>query len=181
MAASAQTRYYHGSSASGSPGSDVTGLTVRHKQFDTDTQDTVGPIALPVSGINFGWRKSSKVNWTTSPAGSITNLRWFLGTNPPTGVYFGAWLNATYTVGQVGDQNGITGFTDTVPNQNTNNATNYTSSAPLTVNAGTVLSNPSTGEGTQSFVITQLGIQSSYTGGPGPISSFQVTYRYSET
>jgi len=188
LAASAQTRYYHGSSP-GTASSDVTGLTVRHQLSDSDVQNNAFPIPLPpgggpqVNGYNLGWRKSSKMNWVSSPAGSITNLRWFTSGSIPGGIGFFARLQAasTYVMASAVDQNGITSFTDTSGNQTTNNAANYTSSAPLTVNAGTVLSNPQVGEGTQVVVETQLGVNSSYAGGPGPITPFQVTYRYSET
>jgi hypothetical protein len=182
MAASCQTRYYHGSSP-GVASSDVTGLTVRHQLADRDNQDALFPIPLPISGMNLAWRKSSKVNYTTSPASAITNLRWFISGGPPSGIQFFARVQAAgvYVQATSSDQNGIAGFTDTTGNQNANNAANYTSSAPLTVNAGTVLSNPNTGEGSQVFVETQLGVQSTYSGGPGPITAFQVTYRYSES
>ena len=184
MAASAQTRYYTGASP-GSASADITGTTIRYKLADNAAQDANNPVPLPASGLNFSWRKSTKVNWTTTPANNITNLRWFLGTNPVSGIRFFARLQATgiYIQANSNDQNGITGFTDTGGNQTANDATNYTSSAPLTVNAGTVLSNPNTGEGgaNQVFVETQLAVASSYAGGPGPITSFQVTYRYSET
>jgi hypothetical protein len=180
MSASSQTRYYHGSSPSPNP--DCTGTTVRHKRADNDIQDSNNPIPVPSSGIAFGWRKSSKENFASSPAGSISNLRWFVASAFLTGLYFGAWLNAVYTQGSdAGDDAGVTGFTDTTPNQTTNNASNYLAASPLTVNAGTVLSNPSTGEGSQSFVVTQMGVYSTYAAGPGPITPVGVTYRYSET
>lgn len=188
MAASSQTRYYHGSSP-GTASSDVTGLTVRHQLSDSDVQNNAFPIPLPpgggpqVNGLNLAWRKSSKVNFVTSPAGAITNLRWFTSGVIPTGINFFARLQAasTYVMASASDQSGISGFTDTSGNQSANNAANFTSSAPLTVNAGTVLSNPSVGEGTQVVVETQLGVSSSYAGGPGPISAFQITYRYAES
>lgn len=186
MAASVQTRYYHGSSP-GVASSDVTGSTVRHKLADNDVTDSNNPIPLPNSGMNLGWRKSSKVNFTTSPAGSITNLRWFVSGGPPSGIRFFARVQSVgiYIFATSSDQNGITGFTDTVGNQNANDVVlvPYNSATPLTVQAGTVLSNPSIGEGgtNQPFVETQLGVQSSYAGGPGPITPFQATYRYSET
>lgn len=184
MAASAQTRYYTGASP-GAASADITGTTIRYKLADNATQDANNPVPLPASGLSFSWRKSTKVNWTTSPANNITNLRWFLGSNPPSGIRFFARLQATgiYIQSNSNDVNGITGFTDTGGNQTANDATQYTSSAPLTVQAGTVLSNPNTGEGgtNQVFVETQLAVASTYAGGPGPISSFQVTYRYSET
>lgn len=180
MAASAQSRYYHGSSPA--PGPDVTGTTVRHKRADNDIQDLNNPLPVPNSGTAFAWRKSSKENFSTSPAGSITNLRWFISGAMATGLYLGAWLNALYTLGtDILDDNGVTGFTDTAPNQATNNASNYLAASPLTVQAGTVLTNPSTGEGAQSFVVSQLGVLSTYPGGPGVITPVTVTYRYAET
>ena len=184
MAASAQTRYYTGASP-GAASSDITGTTIRYKLADNATQDTLTPIPLPTSGLSFSWRKSTKVNFSSTPAGSITNLRWFLTSNPGTGVRFFARLQATglYIQANSNDANGITGFTDTSPNQTTNDAVNYTSSVPLTVQASTVVANPNTGEGgaNQVFVETQLAISTSYVAGPGVIASFQATYRYSET
>jgi hypothetical protein len=162
---------------------DVTGTTVRYKLADNDTQDSNNPILLPSSGLNLSWRKSSKVNYTTTPAGSITNLRWFLATALATGIRLFARVQIPnqYIVASAGDTAGIAGFTDTVPNQNANDAVNYTASTPLTVNAGTVLSNPSTGEGSQVFVETQASVGSTFAGGPGPISPWTMTYRYNET
>lgn len=188
MSASAQTRYYHGSSP-GTASGDVTGLTVRHQLSDSDVQNSAFPIPLPpaggpqVNGFNLGWRKSSKVNFTTTPASAISNLRWFTSGSIPTGIGFWSRVQVTgiYITATSADQSGISGFTDNSGNQTANNAANYTSSAPLTVNAGTVLSNPNTGEGTQVFVESQMGVSSSYNGGAGPITPFQVTYRYSET
>lgn len=185
MAASAQTRYYHGSSPA--PGPDVTGTTVRHKRADNDIQDANNPLPVPTTAtFAFAWRKWSKENWPSTPAGNISNLRWFTSTVVPTGIYMGAWLQAVYPLGgasDVADDNGVNGFTDTVGNQNANNAMNYVSAAPLTVQAGTVLVNPNTGEGfgQANFVVTQFGVNNSYAGGPGPISPITITYRYSET
>ena len=182
MAASVQTRYYHGSSP-GTPTSDVTGTTVRFKLADNDTQDSNTPIPLPVSGLNLSWRKSSKVNFVSTPAGAISNLRWFLATALVTGIRLFARVQTTglYIVASSADQAGISGFTDSGGNQTTNDATQYTSASPLSVTAGTVLSNPNTGEGTQVFVETQAAVGSTYAGGPGPISPFTLTYRYAET
>lgn len=180
MAASAQTRYYHGSSP-GSAGSDVTGATVRYKLADNDITDTNNPVPLPGTGLGFSWRKASKVNFVTSPAGAITNLRWFISGGPPANIRYFARSNAVYTQGSSADTSGITGFTDTPTNQNNNDATQYTVTSPLVVNAGTVLSNPSTGEGSQNFVETQAAVNAAYLAGPGPIPPFQVTYRYTET
>lgn len=184
MAASSQVRYYTGASP-GVASSDVTGITVRHKQADNSIVDTNNPIPVPqVAGtINFGWRKSSKVNWSTSPLSSISNLRWFLTGVPVTGQAVYARLQSTgiYTQANSGDQSGITGFTDNPTNRAASNAANnYPSSSPLSVNAGTVLNAPSTGEGTQVFVETQMSLDNTFSGGSGPITPLTVTYRYAE-
>lgn len=182
MAASQQTRYYHGASP-GTPSADVSGSTVRHKLADNDIQDTNNPIPLPLVGLSFGWRKSSKENWSTSPVSSISNLVWFLTGTPQTGqaVYVRLQAPNVYVAASAADVNGITGFTDTPTNQAANNATQFTSGSPLVVNAGTVLSNPNTGEGSQNFIETQMSISPLYTGGAGAVPPLTVTYRYTET
>jgi len=183
MPASCLIRYYTGASP-GSASSDITGTTIRYKQADNATLDTFFPLALPATGQTFSWRKSTKVNFTTTPVTSIVNLRWFMSQTPTSGINFYARVQATgvYVQANSGDINGITGFTDTSGNQTTNNASNYTASAPLTVNSGTVLSNPNTGEGTQVFVETQMSVGTGYAAGPGVIPTpVQFTYRYTES
>lgn len=182
MAASCQVRYYTGASPGGAS-ADITGTTIRYKQADNATQDILTPLVFPLVGQTFSWRKSTKVNFATTPVSAISNLRWFVSSNPPTGVNFYARLQAAgiYIQANSSDVNGITGFTDTPTNQNANNAVNYTSAAPLSVNAGTVLSNPNTGEGTQVFLETQLSIGTTYNPTPGAITSFGNTYRYVES
>jgi hypothetical protein len=178
MAASCQTRYYHG--ASPTPGPDVTGSTVRYKLNDDDAVDSNYPIPVPASGENLSFTKFMKINFTTSPAGSISNLRWFVST-PPSGINDYSWHISAYTQPTASDESGITGYTDTPTNKTANNYPNRTSSSPLVVNSGTVLSNPSTGEGTQDYVQHQLGVLSTYAGGAGPIQVFTGTFRYNET
>ena len=58
-------------------------------------------------------------------------------------------------------------------------ATTKSSGSPLVVNSGTVLSNPSTGFGTQDYVVMQLQVGS--TAGPGVTSLRTYTYRVDET
>jgi hypothetical protein len=178
MAASCATRYYHGSP--GSAGLDVTGTTVRFKLADSDGQDSSTPLSVPVSGENLSWSKFMKVNFTSSPAGSITNLRFFVA-SPPTGINHYSWAITGYTLPSSADVSGITGYTDNPTNKTTNNYPNRTSASPLTINAGTVLSNPSMGEGSQGYTQHQLGVLSTYPGGAGPITAFTATFRYAET
>lgn len=183
MPASVQIRYYTGASP-GSASGDITGTTIRYKQADNATQDSVNPLALPLTGLTFSWRKSTKINMFSSPVTSIANLRWFMSQAPTAGITFYARLQASgiYVQANSGDQSGIAGFTDTSGNQTTNNAANYTASSPLSVNSGTVLSNPNTGEGTQVFVETQMSVGTGYAAGPGVIPTpVSFTYRYTES
>jgi len=182
MPASSQTRFYHGSSP-GTASGNVAGMTVRYKRSDDDVQDANYPLPIPTSGLSFSWRKSSKINFSTTPAGAISNLRWFVTGVFPQGIRFFARLQAIgiYIIATAADIAGIAGFTDTAGNQTANDATQYTSSSPLTVNAGTVLSNPNTGEGTQVFLETQMAVANNYAGGSGPIAPVGITYRYTET
>ena len=179
MAATAETLYFHGTSP-GTPGADVIGSTVRYKREDNDTQDNVDPLPKPAAGENLTWTKWSKMNWTTPPAGDITNLRYFTAA-PGANIKHYARVETPYLEPVVGDEGGITGFTDNQTNKDLFDEDVHTSASPLVVNAGTVLSNPSIGLGTQNFVQSQLGVLAAFAGGPGAITAFDLTYRYSET
>lgn len=181
MSASVEVRYYTGASP-GSAGSDVIGVTVRHKRADNATLDANSPIPKPASGENLGWRKHCKVNFLSTPSGAISNLRWFISGSVPTGIKHYSKASASYNAqASVSDESGISGFTDTQPNKDANDETQRTSASPLVVNAGTVLSNPNTGEGTQDYVLSQLGCKSTYAGGAGAFTPFSGNFRYAET
>lgn len=190
MAATAQVRYYTGG-AGGTAGADVIGTTIRYKRQDNNTVDINGPVPLDAVNTQYSWRKSSKINFTTTPSGSITNLRWFAASIPANTELYAAKDSAItptgYTQATSGDEgsagnSGVVGLADTSGNRTTNAcSTNRTSASPLVVNSGTVLANPSTGEGTQEFVVTQFAVTTSYAGGPGATSNMTITYRYAET
>jgi len=179
MAAVATTTYYTGA-PTGTPGSDVIGLVVRFKRADNHVQDVATPVPYPNSGESLSWRKSCKMNWTSSPTAAITNLRFFCAA-PTSGIKHYARVQSTYVQASAADEAGIASFTATQGNKDAHDETNHTSASPLVVNAGTVLSNPATGEGTQDFVEQQLGVKSTYAGGAGPVASFALTYRYEES
>jgi len=179
MAASAETRYYTGSSP-GSAGANVIGSAVRYKRADDGALDLTAAVPKPDSGENLSWRKHCKMNWPSTPAGSISNLRWFVA-SVPTAVKLYSKTSATYTQASASDESGIASFTDSQPNKDANDETVRTSTTPLSVNSGTVLANPSTGEGTQDYVMSQGGIKSTYAGSPGPSTQWTQTYRYNET
>jgi hypothetical protein len=195
MAATAQVRYYTGV-AGGTAGSDVIGTTIRYNRGDSGgtaaaSVGLTGPVPLDAVNTMYSWRKSSRINFSTTPAGSITNLRWFAASIPANTELYAA-LDSSLTVtgyvqasssdeGSAGNS-GILGLADTGGNRTTNAcSTNRTAGSPLTVVAGTLITNPTTGEGTQAFVVSQFAVTTAYAAGPGATSNFTLTYRYAET
>jgi hypothetical protein len=204
MAATAHIYVIHGSASQNIPGStDIISTTIYFRLDDTDTVGSDSPIQLPVSGINLSWRKATYIYWSTTPAGAISNLRWFCS-GVTAGIGFYARIVSTYVLASGTDTSGITGFTDNQGNRTANDAggtdggTGFTSATPLTVNSNSVLSNPkvgasdgqgngsavNTGTGTtagkQDYVEMQAGVMSTFSGGPGG-TTWTVTYRYAET
>ncbi len=129
-------------------------------------------IPIPASGTNYSWRKSFKLKVTATPVGSVSNLRFFSdATSWGTGVTAYAVAAASYTQGSSSDNTALIGSGVDV--------TTYTSASPLTINSGTVLSNPSTGYGTQDYLVMQVGVGS--TAAAGTTAARTLTYRVDET
>jgi hypothetical protein len=137
----------------------------------TDGSTTFIPI--PSSSTNYSWRKSFKLNVTATPTGTVANLRFFSdGSSWGTGITCYAKLKAAYTQGSSSDNSAL--FDGTAVD-----VTTYTSGSPLTITAGTVLSNPSTGYGTQDYLVLQVGGTSS--AAAGTTAARTLTYRVDET
>lgn len=169
MPATAAVQVYHGAGPTESAW--TSGGRYHRADDDPTTDGSTTPIQIPAAGNNNSWRKSHKLKFTTAPAGSITNLRWFDGSSWGTGVTLYAKKTASYTQATSTDESmATTGYTD---------ASTYTSGSPLTITAGTVLSNPTTGTGTQDYVETFLRVGT--TASPGAISGHTLSYRYDET
>ena len=169
MAATWRENVYHGS---GPTRSDWTDNGKFHKA-DTDPTSDASSTAVvrPTSGTNYSWAKYFKSEWTTTPAGKIMNLRWFTnGADPATGVKLYAKTSSTYTQPSSSDETGLSGMTD---------ASTYTSASPLSINSGDVLANPSTGVGTQDYLVLQVGVTSSAS--PGTTSGYVLTRRYDKS
>lgn len=130
------------------------------------------PIAIPAAGSNYSWRKSIKLEVTATPVGSVTNLRWFSdATAVGTGITMLVAAITAYTQASASDETAaIPGGVD---------ATTKTSASPIVVNSGTVISNPSTGVGTQDHVVMQA--QVGTTASPGTTALRTYTYRVDET
>ncbi len=145
-----------------------------HRADSSPTSDgSTTFIPIPTSGTNYSWRKSFKLNVTTTPVGTVSNLRFFSDASSwGTGVTPYAKLKAAYTQGSSSDNSAL--FDGTAVD-----LTTYTSGSPLTITAGTVLSNPSTGYGTQDYLVIQVGVGS--TAVAGTTAARTLTYRTDET
>lgn len=166
MAAVAQVDFYTGIT----PDTDSNVSSVRYKLADNNSADLNNPVQLPTEGETYSWIKHCKLNITTSPSGNISNLRWYVSGSFPTGVKLYVKTSTTYTAAASGNENSqLSGSAD---------ASTYTSESPLTINAGTVISNPSTGTGTQDFLVSQLGVTS--LANHGLISAITCIYEWEE-
>lgn len=169
MAATWKEVIFHGA---GPTESDWTDNGKYHKG-DTDPTGDVSATAVvvPAAGNNFSWAKYTKSKWTTAPSGKIMNLRTFSsGAGMGTGVDLMVKKSATYTQPSSSDETGLASMTT---------FQTYVAGSPLDINTGDVLVGPSTGLGTQDYLVTQTRVGP--TAGPGTISGYVITRRYDES
>lgn len=160
---------------------------IRSSSSDNDyTTETTNPIIIPVSGTNYGFWVSTRLNAGTSPTGTINNLRWNSdGTNSQ-----GTGVTCVGQEANVGANAGYRQATGTVGTTgNVLNTTNHTglTGAPVDVYgltsgspkslAGSI-SNPTTGA-FGSFFVYQIAVAS--TAGAGTLTNETYTWRYDET
>lgn len=185
MVATTQIAVFHGAAATECllntttvPYVDTIGQ-IRFKQADDSNVNTANSIPIPPSGSKYSFRKQNKIKFTTAPAGAISNLRWYAsGTPVQSGaVKLNVGKDASYVQGGTGLDNGSTDVLSALTGYN--DSVTYIVSSPLVINAGTVLSSPSTGYGTQNYVALQLQVTS--TAVPGVIGPSSITYRYDES
>jgi hypothetical protein len=157
-------------------------INLRHKRADNTTADLNDPVPIPASGINYSWRKHTKLIITSAPSEEISNLRWYSqtkgGLSGWTGVtlFVGLTPTAGYTTGSAADESSL------IPNSAA--AESYLTGAPLTVVAGRLVDSADgfpTDAGsseTQDFIVQQMGVGSSASSGVTQARS--VYYRYDE-
>lgn len=176
MAATVTIESWHGAGAGS--GTNISNGEVRFKLADNDTVDLNAPLRVPTADqvtaeipSTYSFRKYFKINVTATPDNSISNLKFFTDGN-----------NLDAEVVLLGDQTDT--YQENVSADSTGDTTahwlavNWTKASPLVVNASTVISNPSTGYGTQDFVMIQAMVSSSATAG---IKGAQVfSYRWDE-
>lgn len=169
MAATVQIISAHGATITTTE-TPIDGATIKYKRADNDTNNASNPVPVPSSGNKYSWRKTMRIKATTTPDGEISNLRWFSdGGSWGTGVKL--WAHdvpvANYTQGAVADE--TTKIPQDAGEGAVTDASTYTSGAPLTLNSGTVIANPSTGYGTQNAVESQIEVGTTATrGSKGP-------------
>lgn len=175
MAATVEIRSMHGVAAATE--TTINGQTVKFKRADNDANDAANPIPKPGAGEVYSWRKSWKIKATVTPDGDIFNLRFFSdGAAWATGVVLYGHKIGSYTQGGSSDETNkiVQGGGSAVVDVAT-----LVAGAPLTVNAGTVISNPDTGFGSQDFAELQLGVANTASRGKkGPRT---LTYRFEES
>lgn len=170
MSATYRVDVFHG--AGPSAGAWPSGGRFHRADTDPTSDGSTTFITVPTSGTNYSWRKSFKLNVTGAPTGSVSNLRFFSdGVSWGTGITCYAKASASYT--QASSSDNTTLFDGTAVS-----VTTYTSSSPLTINAGTVLT-ATTGYGTQDYLVMQVGVTSAAS--PGVTSARTLSYRVDET
>lgn len=156
---------------------DITSLAVKFKTADNDTNDTLNPIMKPAAGTNYSYQKNLRAKTTVTPDGDISNLRFF-GDG-------GSWGTG---VTLRGHSKPVGNYDTPVATQITTDGgsalsdvqATFTSGSPLSLmSAATIISNPSTGYGTQDLVELQLEVGTTASRGTkGPRT---LTYRFDET
>ena len=149
-------------------------IAVRLHRYDSDptTDQATTFIPLPVAGLAYSWRKQFKLNFLTTPVGTISNLRLYSdGVSWGTGVTVYVAVSPTYFLASPFDAiNQIDGAVV---------LTTKTVLSPLVVNAGVVLSNPAVGYGIQSYVMIQVSVD--HTALEGIPTPRALTYVWDET
>jgi len=171
MAATYETHVFTGSGPTDT--AHINGWRFHRADTNTSADGSTTHIPIPASGINYSFRRTFKLKVVTTPVGSVANLRFFSdGVSWGTDITCYAKTKAAYTQATSADNTAL--FDGTAVN-----VTTYTSSSPLTINAGTVLSNPSVGYGTQDYLVMQAGVGSTAAAGTTPERT--LSFRVDET
>lgn len=166
----------------GPTSTDITSINTRANAQDAhETADVDNPIQVPAAGSNYSYWVTTQLNATSSPSGTIDNLRWYAdgNNNFGTGVTCigqeaTSYVEATGTPGvtgtelTTGNHAGITGAPADV--------FTHTSGSPKSLTGS--ISNPTTGAFGSRFVYQ---IVVGTTAGPGATAQETFTWKYDET
>jgi hypothetical protein len=144
----------------------------RFSRDDSDLTSGGNSVQIPSSGVAQTWRKLFKVNFDTTPAGSISNLRAYDGVALPTGVKLYGHISNSYTRPSVTDETlSMAAWTDMA-------TLTGVGGSVLMLRTGTVLTNPATGLGTQDYL--ELILQIGPTAFPALLTNHSVQIRWDE-
>jgi hypothetical protein len=166
----------------GPSATDITSINTRANAEDAhSTAGTTNPIQVPAAGTNYSYWVTTRLDATSSPSGTIDNLRWYSdgANNFGTGVTCvgqeaTSYVQATGTAGTTGIQlttgnhAGITGTPVDV--------FGLTSGSPKSLTGS--ISNPTTGQFGSRFVYQ---IEVATTAAPGATAQETFTWKYDET
>jgi len=153
---------------------------VRLKTADDTTIDTNDPIPIPTAGTKYSYWKSLTLWCSTSPTGTINNIKLFTdGSGFGTGIttYVGDETSSTYD--QATGTPGDTGDEMVANHAQINSKTDvftYVTGSPKDVSGS--INNPSTGR-ISDYVVLQMDVIS--TASPGDLTDEDFTFRYDET
>lgn len=153
---------------------------VRLKTNDNHLIDTNDPIPIPTSGNKYSYWKSTTLWCSTSPTGTIDNIKLYTdGGGFGTGIvtYVGDQTTATYD--QATGSSGDSGDEVVANHSQISSKTDvfsYTSGNVFAVSGS--ISNPNTGR-ISNYVVLQMKVDN--TASPGDLTDETFTFRYDET
>jgi len=178
---------FGGADASPATSQDVDALgppTIRFKQADNATIDSVAPIPIPTSGNNFSYWKNVYLKCDTAPSTQVDNVKFYTdGTAFGTGVRL--WvantnpqrINGNYTGYEVSDAAVAMSSTNTQV-VGVTDAFTFTSGSPRTCTiseAGNIINAISE---TTNYLVLQMTVDSSAS--PGDLANETLTIQYDE-
>ena len=164
----------------GPTATDITSINTRANAEDAHSVAGVGnPIQIPPSGTNYSYWVVTQLEASTTPAGLIDNIRWFMSGSPSAGTSIKgesatAYTQATGTVGETGTQLTVGNYPSLAGAPA--DLTPFTSGSPKSISGS--IANPSTGAFGDRLVY-QLEVTSAAL--PGVSASLTLSWQYDET
>jgi hypothetical protein len=166
----------------GPTATDITSINTRANAEDAhSTAGTTNPIQVPAAGTNYSYWVVTRLDATSSPSGTIDNLRWYSDGSNNFGTGVTCKGNTATGYVQASGTAGVTGIQLTTGNYATlagapTDVFAMTSGSPKSVTGS--ISNPTTGQFGDRFVYQ---IEVGTTAGPGATAQETFTWKYDET
>lgn len=152
----------------GETATDKTSGTIRFKNADNATVDTVNPMVIPGAGSDFSYEKYLRANISVAPATEITNLQAYSDGTSGFGTGVNTWYKTAGAFATPAEATATAGYTDFFT---------ATSGSPIDMDATNT--GPFTGTGDiGDYLIMMLEVASTAT--QGPLTSENLTLSYDE-